>query len=396
MGAIVGAGIYVVSGLAVELAGPTILISVILAGVVATGNALSSAQLAAAFPVSGGTYEYGYRLFGPWTGYTAGWMFLVAKLTALATVALGFGAYLQWLTPTLDARWGAAAAVVGSTLLVRSGIRSSSRANLLLVTLSVGALILFVLWVWPTAGPDRPPLITEVNTLTLRAAALMFFAYTGFARIATLGEEVVDPRHTIPRAVVITLVLAGVLYVAVSLALVSAASGTALSARGAPLLSVAEARGQPLLALMVVAGASAAMLGVILNQILGLSRMALAMARRGDLPTALSRIDARYRGPTVATYAVGVVGVGLALTGIWSTLVSVSAFSILVYYAIANLAALRLDRGRRLYPRIVSWTGLLGCASFAVSLAPTTLAIGIVTLAVGVSLRAIIPRRSVQ
>ena len=181
LGAIVGAGIYVVSGLGVDLAGASVLVSVGLAGIVASSNALSSAQLAAHIPETGGTYAYGYRLLSPWAGYVAGWMFLVAKLTAAATVALGFGAYLGWIAPAADPRWAAMVAVVVFTVLVRAGVRRTSQVNLVLVTISIGALVTFVVGAAPAVTFARLGGVADVDASTLRASAIMFFAYTGYA-----------------------------------------------------------------------------------------------------------------------------------------------------------------------------------------------------------------------
>jgi APA family basic amino acid/polyamine antiporter len=387
MGAIVGAGIFVVSGLAVDLAGASVLMAVVLAGIVAAGNALSSAQLAAAYPRTGGTYEYGYQLFGPWIGYTAGWMFLVAKLTAAATVALGFGAYLEWLAPRVDPRWGAAAAVVLFTVLVRAGIRRTSRANLVLVTLSVGSLFVFIVGAAPAVDPSRLASAVAVDGGTLRAAALMFFAYTGYARIATLGEEVEQPRITIPRAVIITLAAAGTLYVAVCLILIGIDAAGPLGATGAPLLRAARATGSGWLEPVVVFGAGAAMLGVLLNQILGISRMLFAMGRRSDLPAGLAALDPQSSEPTTAVLVTGAIIAVLTLTGVWSVLITISAFSILVYYGIANASALRLDAEHRLYPHAIAVVGLVGCMLLAASLAPATVLVGLGALVAGLVLR---------
>jgi len=204
-GAIVGAGIFVVLGVAAEVAGPALLVALLLAAVAASCNALSSAELAASFPQAGGTYEYGYRLLHPRAGFAAGWMFLVSKTAAASTVAQGLAGYLEALIPGLPARAVAVGAILLFTALNVFGIERSSRVNLAIVTVSIGSLVLFVA---AGAGAFRlehlRPFAPSGWRGVLEAAAILFFAYTGYARIATLGEEVRDPQRTIPRAIVIT------------------------------------------------------------------------------------------------------------------------------------------------------------------------------------------------
>lgn len=258
-----------------------------LAGLAAAANALSSAQLAAAYPQSGGTYEYGYRVLNPWLGFTAGWMFLASKIAAAGTVALGFAGYLDSLVPGLPPRAIAVGAIVMFTALNYFGVRRSSRLNLLIVAVSLGALLLFV-----TAGAgavrmsNLEPFAPAGWRSVLESAAILFFAYTGYARIATLGEEVREPRTTIPKAVLITIGGAILLYAAVAFVAAGAVGADAMSGSAAPLQVAAAASGGSWLPVVVSVGGVTAMLGVILSQLLGLSRVAspwraAAICRRG-------------------------------------------------------------------------------------------------------------------
>src|SRR5690606_9469973 len=294
-GAIIGAGIFVVTGIAAGIAGPAFLAGLLLAGVAATANALSSAQLATAYPFAGGTYEYGYRVLNPAAGFAAGWLFLASKIAAASTVALGLGSYLTRLAPAVPPRAVAVGAVVLFTVLNHLGIRRSSRANLVIVALTLASLLLFIV---VGAGAFRPenlrPFMPEGWRGVLEAAALLFFAYTGYARIATLGEEVRDPGTTIPRAVLITIGGAILLYLGVAVVAVGAVGARSLGATAAPLHAAADATGTGWLATVVSIGGLTAMMGVILSQLLGLSRMVFAMARRGDLPRFLEHIDPEH------------------------------------------------------------------------------------------------------
>lgn len=392
-GAVVGAGVYVVTGIAAGIAGPAILIALLIAGSVAAANALSSAQLAARYPQSGGTYEYGYRVLSPWLGYVAGWMFLASKTAAAGTVAIGLGSYIELVSPGLETRWIASGAILLFTVLNYFGIRKSSTMNLAIVAVSMGALILLVAMGLPRVdAANFSPFVPFGWRPVFEASALLFFAYTGYARIATLGEEVRDPASTIPRAIMITIGGAILLYVAVGATAVGLSGAEGISDTGAPLAVVSADAGPPWLRLVVLAGALAAMLGVILSQILGLSRMAFAMARRGDLPSALGQVHPRHGVPSTAVVVVGLVAAAIAATGALATVASAAAFTILIYYFITNMAALRQPLEDRRYHPAVPMFGLAGCALLALSLPPRVMLIGSGVLLAGVLLRLIFRR----
>ena len=301
LGSMVGTGVFVSIGIAAGVTGPSVLLAIALAAVVATCNALSSAQLAAAKPVSGGTYEYGYAFLTPWLGFTAGWMFVFAKSASAATAAVGFAGYLLhtlgivgYVVPL------ALLAVLVLTLIVLTGIRFSNRANAVIVSVTIAALLAFVLagFLFPRAGWEAnwtPFFGDSALSKLLEATALMFVAFTGYGRIATLGEEVHEPRVTIPKAIVTTLWMSAALYLSVGAVAVSKVGAARLAeatqTEVAPLQIAAEAIDGEMLALVVTAGGITAMLSVLLNLILGLSRMVLAMGRRGDMPTRLAFIN---------------------------------------------------------------------------------------------------------
>jgi basic amino acid/polyamine antiporter, APA family len=398
LGSIVGTGVFVSLGVAAGIAGPSVLLAVVIGGLVASFNGLSSAQLAAAHPVSGGTYEYGYKYLNPTLGFSAGWMFLLAKSASAATAALGFAGYLLNLAGASSA-WGRTALAVGAvavlTAITVRGIRQSHRTNVTIVSITLVTLTLFVLFGLPTAadragqtlgtffdgGEDGVPGL-------LYASALMFVAYTGYGRIATLGEEVAEPERTIPRAIIIALVATVVLYVAVAFVAVASvgapAFGAATDATAAPLEVVARSfPAGSVLAPLLALGAVTAMLGVLLNLLLGLSRVLLAMGRRGDAPDAVAHISARFHTPSTAIVVMGVAVMALALVGDVKTTWSFSAFTVLVYYALTNLAALRLPPEHRRFPRWIAWAGLLSCIGLAFWVEPVIWLSGLALLAAG-------------
>lgn len=405
LGAIVGTGAFVSIGIAAGVAGPSVLAAIVLAGLLATCNGLSSAQLAAAHPVSGGTYEYGHRFLSPVLGFTAGWAFLCAKTASAATAALGLSGYLLDAaglgSPPARIALGVVV-VAGMTALVAGGISRSNRANAVIVGITLVSLGLFVLvglpaavegartnvrGVWPGGGGIRP---------LLEATALMFVAYTGYGRIATLGEEVREPERTIPRAIIVTLVVSALLYVSVGFVAVATVGAGRLAeitaSTAAPLEGAARSFGGPALAGVLVLGAITAMLGVLLNLLLGLSRVVLAMARRGDVPRSLARIDARQGSPVLAVVVTGLLIGALVLIGNVKTTWSFSAFTVLVYYALTNLAALRLPPEARRFPRWIAVAGLVGCLGLAFRVDPSIWKIGTLLIAAGLVWRALVQR----
>jgi basic amino acid/polyamine antiporter, APA family len=417
LGSIVGTGLFVSLGIAAGVAGTWILVALPLAALLALANGLSSAQLAAAHPVSGGTYEYGYRFLGPALGFTAGWTFLLAKGASAATAALGFAGYLLLLGEFESSRWGlvgvGAAVTVGVTVLVSGGIQRSNRANRMIVGFTLMALVAFVAAGFPTAlellggsgaaGPVVGPSGIGSDVASgaapdglslgplLHATALLFVAYTGYGRIATLGEEVRAPDTTIPRAIWITLGMVTILYFAVAAVALGALGAEgfarATAETAAPLEAAAAVLGVPGIPALVALAAVTAMLGVLLNLVLGLSRVALAMGRRGDLPQGLARVHATSGSPRNAVLLTGAVILTLVLVGDVRATWSFAAFAVLVYYGVTNLAALRLPPEMRRYPRWVAVVGLAGCLFLAFQVDPAAWGAGLGALALGLAWR---------
>lgn len=375
LGSIVGTGVFVSIGIAAGVAGSGVVAAVFAASLVAVCNGLSSAQLAANHPVSGGTYEYGYRYLTPQLGFIAGWLFLLAKSASAATAALGFAAYLVGSLGLPQAGYQpiATGSVVLLTLVVASGMSRSNRMNTLIVGVTLIALLAFALSGLPQALENgRQHLDLDLLTLFgqssfLEAVALMFVAYTGYGRIATLGEEIVAPGKNIPRAMIATLLSSMLLYFSVAAVTVAAVGAPALAQAtlgvAAPLEVVAEEFGVPGLNHLIAVGAITAMLGVLLNLILGLSRVLFAMARRSDMPPALAKVQAG--SPRRSVYVIGLAIAGLTLAGDVRLTWAFSAFTVLCYYALTNLAALRLKASERLFPRWISVGGLISCAGLA-------------------------------
>jgi len=386
MGSIIGTGVFVSIGIAAGVVGPAVVIAVAIGAGVATCNGLSSAQLAANHPVSGGTYEYGYQYLRPWLGFTAGWMFLLAKSASAATAALGFAGYLLNAFGVTARPLQIGVALIGVAMLtgiVVSGIRRSNLTNMVIVSFTLLVLAFFVVAGIPgalTHGADNFTPFFQPAAATgdgipgaiaglLHASALMFVAYTGYGRIATLGEEVTAPRQTIPRAIIVTMILTMTIYGAVAVVGVGTVGTDVLSEAAigavAPLEVAARSFGIPGAPQVLAIGAITAMLGVLLNLLLGLSRVLLAMGRRRDMPPAVARLDEAGTTPYIAVLVIGVVIAALVLIGNVRTTWTFSAFTVLIYYALTNLAALQLSTEDRLYPRWISGLGLVACLFLA-------------------------------
>jgi len=395
LGSIVGTGIFVSIAIATQISGNGIIIAIVVAALLAMFNGLSSAQLAAAHPVSGGTYEYGNRFLGSYFGFTAGWMFLIAKSASAATAVLGCASYLFYLfdieASTSTLVLAGIAILLVMTLLVSGGISRSNLANKIIVTitlLGLAALITAGLFV---KGIPADPIFnmfegSDISSV-LYASALMFVAYTGYGRIATLGEEVDEPKTTIPKAIILAMVVIVILYLSVSLTALNIMGaedfGLTVEGEAAPLMKVAQTLSVPYIGPIISFTAVTAMLGVLLNLILGLSRVMLSMGRRKDLPGVLAHINPKTQSPVPAVLTTGVVIGILVLSGDVVFTWSFSAFTVLIYYSITNLSALFLPEESRLYPRTIPALGLFGCIFLAFWIDPFFIALGVGMILIG-------------
>lgn len=362
LGSVIGVGIFVSLGLAAALSGYAVIGALVLAGTLQVANSLNLAQLAASHPVSGGIYEYGYKYLNRWFGFTGGWMYLLGKTAVAATAALGFSSYFIHLTGISESFVVPVAelAVFALTAVVLGGMRRSKTATI--VILSVTLLTLFFLiiaggFVLSQRGflsVDFEPIEWETGlTNFLESIALLFVAYNGPARITMLGEEITEPRKNIPKAVLITLGITTVIYIGVAVVSLGTIGAKALgiaSEQAAPLEAVAESLGIPGAKTLLAIGAITATLSVLLSVILGLSRLLLAMGRRGDMPKLIAQLNPAGTTPYWAVIFISIAVGLLVLTGDVKTTWSLSAFGSLWRCGIVGLAALRLSDEQRLYP----------------------------------------------
>jgi len=387
LAAILGAGIFAVIAPAAKIAGPALLVSFAIGAFVALCNALSSTQLAAVLPRTGGTYAFGRRMMGPWWGFAAGWMFLVANTVGPGAIALAFGGYLNAVVGAVPVRTAAVLAALAMTAINAAGIRRSVRVTDAVVVLSVLSLLAVVVIGLPGArASNLTPFAPSGAAGILQATGLLFFAYTGYSRIATLVEEVHNPRHTIPRATLIALGTATLLYLLVATTVLAVLGATRLSQSSSPLEETMAAVGSGFGVAVVAAGALLTTFNEGLSDLLGVSRVAFAMGRGSDLPSGLARLGAG-QNPWRSVVFVGAISILVAAFAPFYVAVAVSSFGTLLYYIVTNLSALRLTKDQRMFPRVLAVAGLVGCVALAFSLAPEEVGIGLAILLVGLVFR---------
>jgi APA family basic amino acid/polyamine antiporter len=343
--------------------------------------------LAARYPTSGGSYVYGRERLGTLWGYLAGWAFVVGKTASCAAMALTVGSYV-WPE---RAHAVAVVSVVVLTAVNYLGVRKAAWLTRLIVAvvLAVLAAAVIACLTSDVAEPARLDIGADATPGgVLRAAGLLFFALAGYARIATLGEEVRDPERTIPRAIPTALAIALLAYAAVALAFLAVLGPQRLAHAAAPVADAVHAAGVPGLVPVVRGGAAVAALGSLLALILGVSRTALAMARDRHLPPALAAVHPRFGVPHRAELAVGAAVAILAATVDVRGAIGFSSFGVLAYYAVANASAWTLPStargGGKARARVVPAIGLVGCLGLAFALPLASVLAGAGVLMLGV------------
>jgi basic amino acid/polyamine antiporter, APA family len=397
LGSMIGAGVFSAFAPAAAAAGSGLLVGLAIAAGIAYCNAVASAQLAAQYPTSGGTYVYGRERLGEWWGFLAGWGFVIGKTASCAAMALTFAAYAVpgpgWLQ-----RAAAAGAVLALTAVNLRGITRTAGLSRILVSVSFAALVLVVGAI--LAGGGEPANLSLDGSAgpygVLQSAGLLFFAFAGYARIATLGEEVRDPRRTIPRAIPLALGITVAVYAIVAAAALLALGSAALAASEKPLATAVEESGAAWAVPLVALGAAVASMGALLALIAGVGRTVLAMARERDLPRWLASVHPRYRVPDHAELLIAAAVVVLVATTDLHGAIGFSSFGVLTYYAIANASAWTQSGEWRRWPRAFNALGLVGCVALVATLPVGAVVAGTAMLAAGVGWRLLMQRRPAE
>jgi APA family basic amino acid/polyamine antiporter len=389
LGSMIGAGVFAAFTPAAQAAGSGLLIGLLIAAVVAYCNATSSAQLAAQYPTSGGTYVYGRERLGAWPGFLAGWGFVIGKTASSAAMALTFAAYaapVGWERPV-----AIAAVVLLAAVNYRGVTRTAAVTRVIVVAvLAVLAVVVAACWV---PGRANPLLLVDGGLLShgwygiLQSAGLLFFAFAGYARIATMGEEVIDPRKTIPRAIVIALALAVAVYAVIAVSILSVLGPAGIAATPAPLAAAVSAGSWDWASPVVRVGAALASLGALLALIAGLGRTSLAMAREADLPRWLAAVHPRFKVPHRAELVLAAVICLIVSVADLRGAIGFSSFGVLIYYFVANLSAYTQRPDHRRYPKILQLAGAVACAALVATLPVGSVVAGMLMFAVGILYR---------
>jgi APA family basic amino acid/polyamine antiporter len=397
LGSMIGAGVFAAFTPAAQTAGSGLLVGLAVAAFVAFCNATSTAQLAASYPLSGGAYLYGRERLGALWGFLAGWGFVIGKTASCAAMALTFAAYAApagWERPV------AAAAVVALAAVNYRGVTRTAQLTRVIVVVVLVGLALGV----AAAASGGLPEIGDANPFAadalvaggwhglLQSAGLLFFAFAGYARVATMGEEVVDPARTIPRAITIALAATVVVYAVVAVVVLGALGAAGVAGSTTPLADAAVESGWRWAEPVVRVAAAVASLGALLGLIAGIGRTSLAMAREGDLPRWLSAVHPKFHTPHRAEVALAVVIVALVLTVDLRGAIGFSSFGVLLYYLIANIAAFTQSGGQRRYPRAAQVAGAIGCLVLVATLPALSIVVGVGVLLVGLAYRATVQR----
>jgi basic amino acid/polyamine antiporter, APA family len=390
LGSMLGAGVFAAFSPAARVAGAGLLIGLGVAAVVAYCNATASAQLAAEYPTSGGTYIYGRERLGPWWGFLAGWGFVIGKIASCAAMALTFAAYVApgaWQRPV------AIAAVIILAMVNYHGVTRTAWLTKIIVAVVLATLALVV--TASLSGANGMSSGQSWDFLAggwygiLQSAGLLFFAFAGYARIATMGEEVRNPQRTIPRAILTALTITVLIYLAVAVSILVVLGPDGVAASPAPLAAAVDAAGWVWANLPVRLGAAAAALGALLALIAGVGRTTLAMARNDDAPRWLAAVHERHRVPHHAEITVaGLICVLILLTDLRGA-IGFSSFGVLLYYLIANVAACTQSSDRRRFPRILQLIGVAGCGTLMLTLPLPAVLGGALVFAIGIIYRAI-------
>ena len=376
IGAIIGAGIFVVLGIAIGYAGPSIVISIIVAGIVASFTAFSFAELGSAIPKEGGAYEFVFELISPFAGFVVGCLWLFAQIVAGAAISLGFASYLVAIFPIFSLKTVAVVAALTLTGLNLVGIKQSTTVNNILVITKIAILCSFIGFGIFQIHPQNFSQFSPNGSFgILQGAGFIFFAYLGFGRIATLGEEVKNPEKNLPLSVLIALTVSVVIYVLTGLTAIGLQDYRILAQSGSPIAEAAKTTGNFTIVAAVSLGALIVTASVLLTNLIGLSRVAFAMARNGQLPKSIAKVSSRFGTPYISVLAMGALLTVLAFALDLKQTVEITSFAILATHLIVNLSAIRL--GKKMpsstkfrvpfYPIIPS-LGLLSCIILMFSL----------------------------
>ena len=391
MASMLGAGVFFVWSSAWEIAGEKIFIALFLAGLVACLNAASVYQLASNVSRAGGVYSYSREYLPSGFSFLAGFAFIFGKIASIAAIALIVQTYI------FPGSYIASIAVLTLTALNLLGINRTAQMAAVIATATT-AFLLFSIVAGFTNGFDASEfrvnmLWPSMDTSILSAASLIFFAFAGYARVATLGDEVRDPKKNIPKAIAISLAAVLVIYLLIAVVVVgviNTGNEPMQSAVFESLLFVSAPWFSPVLIDAVVVAAS---LGSMLALLAGVSRTAATMAEDSELPRVFAKRNG-FGAPWLAEVLIAAGAVVLIETREYTFwVIAFSSFSVLLYYAIGHLSVLAQPKDQRRQPRFIAIAGLVLCLVLLLSVPGPAVALSSATLLLAIVLRTALQAR---
>jgi len=376
IGAIIGAGIFVVLGIAIGYAGPAIIISMIIAGIVASFTAFSFAELGSAIPKEGGVYEYAHEMISPSVGFIVGCLWVFAQIVAGTAISLGFASYFVAVFPSFSIKIVAVSIALLLTGLNLVGIKKSAAVNNVLVLTKIVILCLFIgIGIFHIDSRNYMQFAPNGSFGILQGAAFIFFAYLGFGRIATLGGEVKNPKRTLPLSILFALAICVILYILTGIVATGLQDYRILAESGSPIADAAKVMENFTIVAIISFGALIATASVLLTNLIGLSRVSFAMARNGQLPQSIAKVHSRFGTPYISILAMGALTAALAFFLDLKQTAAITSFSILSTHVALNYSAIRLRKKipnlktfkAPLYP-VIPLLGMVSCIILMFSL----------------------------
>ena len=391
LGAIIGAGIFVVIGIAVDRAGPSIIVSLLLGAAIAVLTGLSFSEIALHVTKEGGVYEFAKETIGSFPGFMSGWTWNIGNIILVSAVLISMGSYINALFGThIAVYYFAIPGLVLFTAINMLGMRNSAKTIRWLVFVNIAALLIFV-----AAGSfffkagNFSAFMPNGISGTLAGTAIIFFAFTGFSRIATVAGEVKDPKRNVSRAILISIVASTILYLAVAAVAVGMLNYVSLGHSASPLSSAISIIGSPALDIAIALGGVAATAGVAFTGILGVSRVYFAMGRDNKLPRTFGRLN-RFATPGNAILLTSLMTAMFILFVNFGLIVRLADAGVLVAYGIINIAAFRMstkkkgsDFIRSRYFPVIPVLGLISVATLVAYLGYETILITALILVAG-------------
>ena len=379
IGAIIGTGIFVLTGAGASIAGPALTLSFAVAALACGLAALAYAEFASTIPVAGSIYTYSYATLGELAAWIIGWDLMLEYGLSTSAVSVGWSGYLQsllhgfgiTLPDALSAAPGARPGVatvmnlpallvmLGVTALLSIGIRESARVNNLMVLIKTGVVLLVIaVGVFHVQPANWQPFMPMGLSGVFGAAALMFFAFIGFDSVSAAAEEVRHPKRDLPIGIIGSLTICAVLYIAVSAVMTGILPWQAFAGAAHPVSAALQSVGQYRVAALVDLGAVLGMLTVMLVMAYGQTRVIFAMSRDGLLPAVLSRVHPRFATPFVTTWCVGIAFGLIAAFVPLEVLAELVNIGTLAAFSMVSVAVLVLRRTHPDLPRAFRCPGM--------------------------------------